>query len=107
MFGRGGAPNNARRVHEHFIAVDDCEAARCTQRLAAREFPAARVPSRASLPLFPAGKPAFIAGRLSPTSCVSRLTSMQSSMHRFFSNSPRHAWWWTLWTSHLSQRYQH
>ena len=38
MFGRGGAPNNARPVHEHFIAVDDCEAARCTQRLAALEF---------------------------------------------------------------------
>ena len=56
MFGRGGAPNNARHVHKHFIAVDDCEAARCTERLAAREFPAARVPSRASLPLFPAGK---------------------------------------------------
>jgi hypothetical protein len=78
MFGRGGAPNNARPVHEHFIAVDDREAARCTQRLAAREFPAVRVPARASLALFPAGKPAFIAGRLSPTSGVSRLTSMQS-----------------------------
>jgi len=38
MFGRGGARNNARHVHKHFIAVNDCEAERCPERLSALEL---------------------------------------------------------------------
>ena len=38
MLRYGGARNNGRRVHRHFIAVDDGEAARFTERLAALEF---------------------------------------------------------------------
>src|SRR5208283_3818262 len=34
----GGTRNNARHVHRHFIAVNVCEAARCTERPAVLEF---------------------------------------------------------------------
>lgn len=38
MFERGGAPNNARYVHKHFLPVDERETARCRERLAALDF---------------------------------------------------------------------
>jgi hypothetical protein len=38
MFGRGGAPGNARYGHEHFLLVDERETARCRERLAALDF---------------------------------------------------------------------
>ena len=47
-----------------------------------------RPSARASLPLFPTEKLAFIAGLLSSTNYVSRLTRMKSSAYHFFSTLP-------------------
>src|SRR5271165_3467539 len=70
-------------------------------------FRVARVPSRASLPLFPAGKLAFIAGRLSPCELLTAAGAHDRSS--FISLSLRYLSVqraWSLATTSLRRRWQ-